>query len=137
MVADSNTFKSMLWPRPMPIFKMPRSDCSLTPTRLISGVMMLSVNLVTSAVNAVPMTTATARSTILPRERNSLNPLSIGMSLQEWTETGPRLLSITCPTAASCSVQGQGESLPKRRARHHVRQASRQRNQHYAVSVRL
>ena len=37
-----------------------------------------SVKLVTNAVKAVPMTTATDRSTILPRERNSLNPLSIG-----------------------------------------------------------
>ncbi|CFS33038.1 Uncharacterised protein [Mycobacterium tuberculosis] len=56
---------------------MPTSDCALTPIRLISGVMMLSVNLVTNAVNAVPITTATARSTILPRARNSLNPLSM------------------------------------------------------------
>ena len=33
------------------------------------------MNEVTSAVNAVPMTTATARSTTLPRSRKSLNPL--------------------------------------------------------------
>ena len=44
---------------------------------LTAGVMMLSVNLVTNAVNAVPMTTATDRSTMLPRARNSLKPLSI------------------------------------------------------------
>ena len=70
----------------MLIFKAPTLDCCLTPIRLISGVMMLSVNLVTNAVKAVPMTTATARSTILPRERNSLNPLSMGRSFLDWTE---------------------------------------------------
>ena len=47
------------------------------PMRLISGWMMLSVNRVTSPVNAVPMTTATDRSTMLPRARNSLNPFNM------------------------------------------------------------
>ena len=37
---------------------------------------------VTSAVNAVPMTTATARSTTLPRSRKSLKPLSHGVAIQ-------------------------------------------------------
>ena len=37
---------------------------------------MASVNLVTRPVNAVPMTTATARSTMLPRARNFLNPFN-------------------------------------------------------------
>ena len=81
-------FKSMVWPPPMSIRRTPTSEFGLTPIRLISGVMMLSVNLVTNAVNAVPMTTAVARSTILPRERNSLNPLNMGMSFLRLSAPG-------------------------------------------------
>src|SRR3954469_21250597 len=39
--------------------------------------MMLSVNFVTNPVNAVPMTTATDRSTMLPLARNSLKPFNM------------------------------------------------------------
>src|SRR6185312_277956 len=91
--------------------------------------MMLSVNALTNAVNAVPMTTATARSTILPRERNSLNPLNIGRTFLDWTG----LLQTAWRTSGRYSVQGQGYRLTQRRARHRVRHPSRQRNQHYAV----
>src|SRR5579859_6084743 len=42
----------------------------------INGVSRSLTSAVTTAVNAVPMTTATARSTTLPRKMNSLNPLS-------------------------------------------------------------
>ena len=45
--------------------------------RLINGWMMLSVNFVTNPVNAVPMTTATDRSTMLPLARNSLKPFNM------------------------------------------------------------
>src|SRR5215472_13292637 len=40
----------------------------------ISGVMMLTTSACTTAVNATPITTATARSTRLPRNKNVLNP---------------------------------------------------------------
>src|ERR1051325_8573384 len=42
-----------------------------------SGVMIPSLNALTIAANAAPMTTATARSTTLPRMRNALNSLSM------------------------------------------------------------
>src|SRR6201995_3256478 len=41
------------------------------------GVMMSATSAVTTAPNAPPMTTATARSTTLPRMMNSLKPLSM------------------------------------------------------------
>src|SRR5689334_6507491 len=41
------------------------------------GVMMLATNDVTTAPNAAPMTTATARSTTLPRKMNALNSLNM------------------------------------------------------------
>lgn len=44
------------------------------PTSPISGVRKELVNEPTNAVNAAPMTTATASSTTLPRSRKSLNP---------------------------------------------------------------
>jgi hypothetical protein len=47
------------------------------PARAITGLITLLVNEATSAVNAVPMTTATARSTMFPRSRNSLKPFSM------------------------------------------------------------
>src|SRR3954447_21271692 len=47
----------------------------LPPMAAISGVMKLSVNAVTRAPKATPMSTATARSTTLPRSRNFRNPL--------------------------------------------------------------
>ena len=43
----------------------------------ISGVKMLVTSEVTTAVNAAPMTTATARSTTLPRRMNSLNSVTM------------------------------------------------------------
>src|SRR6266702_549783 len=50
-----------------------------------SGLMMLAVSAVMMAVNAVPMMTATARSITLPRRMKSRNPLSIEISLTEWS----------------------------------------------------
>jgi hypothetical protein len=44
----------------------------------ISGVIRSSTIDVTTAVNAVPITTATARSTRLPRRMNSRNSFSMG-----------------------------------------------------------
>src|SRR4051794_9541875 len=54
----------------------------------ISGVMRSATSLVTTAPNAAPMTTATARSTTLPRMTKSLNPLSIvpPSDLPSWSE---------------------------------------------------
>src|SRR3954453_9590931 len=56
------------------------------PTRPIKGSRNESVNAPTTAVNAAPMTTATARSTTLPRSRKSLKPLSTAAihAHQEW-----------------------------------------------------
>ncbi len=55
---------------------MPNPGLDGGVTALISGSMMLFVNDVTIAVNAAPTTTATARSTTLPRRMKSLKPLS-------------------------------------------------------------
>src|SRR4051812_38132009 len=57
----------------------------------MSGCITLLVNAVTNAVNAVPMTTATARSITLPREMKSLNPFNMGMNLSLG-----RLLFVRC-----------------------------------------
>ena len=62
----------------------PQSPCTVNPmvpssegchTSWISGLMMLATIALTTAVNAAPMTTATARSMTFPRRMNSLNPL--------------------------------------------------------------
>ena len=60
-----------------------RLKSELPPMAAISGVTKFATNEVTSAVKAAPMTTATARSTRLPRNRKSRNPLtSLKISLQ-------------------------------------------------------
>src|SRR6478736_9919529 len=46
--------------------------------RAMSGLMMLETIALTTAVNAAPMTTATARSMTFPRRMNSLKPLITG-----------------------------------------------------------
>ena len=71
----------MAWPPPMPMRRMPYSVSLPAPMRSINGVMMLSVNFVTRAVNAVPMTTATDRSTMFPRARNSFKPFNTVLPL--------------------------------------------------------
>ena len=50
---------------------------SLPPTTPMIGVMMPLTIEVTTAPNAAPITTATARSTTLPRMMNALNSLSM------------------------------------------------------------
>ena len=47
-------------------------------TAAISGLMMPSTSASTMFLKAAPMMTPTASSTTLPREMNSLNPLSMG-----------------------------------------------------------
>src|SRR3954449_13231262 len=47
------------------------------PIAAISGGVKLATNAVTSAPNDAPMTTATARSTRLPRNRKSLKPFTV------------------------------------------------------------
>src|SRR6201999_3042891 len=49
----------------------------------ISGLMISATKALTIAVKAAPMTTATARSTTLPRRIKSRNPLSMGVLLIE------------------------------------------------------
>jgi hypothetical protein len=57
--------------------KKPRPRAaSVPPMALMRGLIRPLVKAVTIAVNAVPMTTATARSTTLPRIRKSLKPFS-------------------------------------------------------------
>src|SRR5690606_34284806 len=51
------------------------------PASAMIGVIRFVTMELTTAVNATPMTTATARSTTFPRNRKSLKPLSIGKSL--------------------------------------------------------
>src|SRR3954464_14588461 len=55
----------------------------------MSGVRKEAVNAATTAVNAAPMTTATARSTTLPRSTKSLKPLSMRPSWR-WQAHGQR-----------------------------------------------
>ena len=55
----------------------------LCTTAAINGLMISATSALTMAVNAAPMTTATARSTTLPRRTKSRNPLSIG-SPKQW-----------------------------------------------------
>lgn len=57
--------------------RKPRPSSLLVPKTASKGLMMPLVTEVTTAVNAVPMTTATARSMTLPRIRKSLNPLNM------------------------------------------------------------
>src|SRR5690606_29199537 len=66
---------------------------SVPPIMPTSGVMRPSTTAVTTAVNAAPMTTATARSTTLPRAMNSRNSLNSAA-----TATVP-LGCIPCPAA--------------------------------------
>jgi hypothetical protein len=52
----------------------------------MTGLMMLLVNAVTTAVNALPTTTATASFTTFPRIRKSLKPLSTAPFLPDLQE---------------------------------------------------
>src|SRR4051795_4156052 len=61
--------------------KKPSPADFVDPSELMTGWMMPPVNCVMIAPNAAPTTTATARSTTLPRSRKSLKPL-IMSSLQ-------------------------------------------------------
>ena len=68
-------------PKSITVFVVVADDLSsarpltfVPPTAAISGLMMLFVKLVTTPVNAAPMTTATARSTTLPRMMKFLKP---------------------------------------------------------------
>ena len=74
------------------------------PIRPISGSRNDVVNAATSAVNAVPMTTATARSTTLPRSRNSLKPLIMG-SIQ------PHAPARACTAMQFRAAAGDGERV--------------------------
>src|SRR4051794_19645076 len=70
----------MTAPRSMTVFGFPliswnpRPWTFVPPIAAMSGLMMLFVTLATTAVNAAPMTTATARSTTLPRMMKFLKP---------------------------------------------------------------
>src|SRR3954470_4118124 len=70
----------MTAPKSITVFLLPPMICQarpltlVTPMDAISGLMMLVVKLVTTVVKATPMTTATARSTTLPRMMKFLKP---------------------------------------------------------------
>src|SRR4051812_15632149 len=94
------------------------------PIRPISGVRNESPNDVTTAVNAVPTTTATARSTTLPRSRNFLKPdrpLNPGKSLPSRRPPSPLTPGTPSHTAgppasspASRRRQGDAEGVGRR-----------------------
>src|SRR4051794_18883451 len=63
----------------------------------MSGVMKSATKAVTTAPNAAPMTTPTARSTTLPRSMNSLKSLSIGALLCS-AELGHELVHVEVVT---------------------------------------
>src|SRR5215212_6695639 len=79
--------KAISWLRNAPQVKccslISNSPAKVPPplTRPISGVRNESTKAATTAVNAAPMTTATARSTTLPRSRKSLKPFIMGSSI--------------------------------------------------------
>src|SRR4051795_10287902 len=76
-----------------------------TPRRPTSGVRMLSTKALITTPNAVPMTTATARSMTLPRNRNSRNSLNIPYSLDRD--------DVYVPSAEShCARSGELNSWP-------------------------
>src|SRR6266498_1977313 len=73
ITALMNAPQSNTWPL---IVNVPPA-CLPPPTTFTSGSMNDLPNWATTAVNAVPIATATARSTTLPRKRKSLRPLSM------------------------------------------------------------
>src|SRR6476660_3900857 len=64
------------------IVKLIAEKSGLPTIAAIRGVSRSLVKAVTTEPKAAPMTTPTARSTTLPRRMNCLNPLSMGMNLQ-------------------------------------------------------
>src|SRR5919199_6000007 len=87
----------MTAPKSITVFLLSAMICQaspftfLPPNTAISGLIRLFVKLVTTPVNAAPMTTATARSMTLPRMMKSLNPL-ITSSLPVLGEAAARTL---------------------------------------------
>src|SRR3954471_2254663 len=67
--------------------KNPRAGEVDDPAALMIGCTKLSMNVLMTAANAVPMTTATARSTTFPRIRKSLKPLITCLS-RGWAPGG-------------------------------------------------
>ena len=86
----------------------------------MSGVRMSATKAVTTAPNAAPMTTATARSTTLPRRMKSLEALDHDAPSQR---TLPAAAS-GVPTAAAFGADGT-RLRRRRRARDHGRVAAR------------
>src|SRR3954471_3844322 len=94
------------------------------PTSPISGFRKEALKLLTTAVNAVPTTTATARSTTLPRSRNFLKPdrpLNPGKSLPSRRPLRPLNTRTSSHTAgppasrpASRRRQGDAEGVGRR-----------------------
>ena len=74
MIALITAPKSMTVASFLSISWYERPSTLAPPNALMIGSMIAPVKVLTSAVNAVPMTTATARSTMLPRSRKSLKP---------------------------------------------------------------
>src|SRR4051795_2336026 len=101
---------------------MPKPGLAGGVTALINGSMMPFVKAVTIVVNAAPMTTATARSTTLPRRMKSLKPLSTQPPRQRVRPAD----GIDDPDHRRWSAQGNGDLFGQRRGRHPRRLRARQ-----------
>src|SRR6266851_2393360 len=85
----------------------------LPPIALISGVTMSLIRACTTALNAMPMTTATARSIRLPRSKNFLKP-PIGHLPASGAVKLPSRASRTQDTIAAYRRRGHNQGLEVR-----------------------
>src|SRR4051812_6411648 len=80
---EISAFRNSPYRNLLPFTSNVRAEKSCFPTiAAISGVKRSLTNDVTTAPNAAPITTATARSTTLPRNRNCLKPFMIASMLR-------------------------------------------------------
>ena len=86
------------------MIRKPRPLTLLPPTAAMSGLMTLLLKAVTTAVNAAPMATATARSTTLPRMMKFLNPWITAGLLGQSATLPPGTLG---PGQSYCHVIGR------------------------------
>src|SRR4051794_29230992 len=101
--------------RPLIVNASPAKFC-LPPTAAISGVTMSLTSALTTAVNAVPMTTATARSTRFPRRTKARNSRSIGPTLRSRADGPDAVLRRHGRLGADRAARAAGDSpAPRRR----------------------
>src|ERR1035437_310334 len=102
----------------------PSREKSAFPMRAaISGVMRSFTRAFTTAVNAAPTTTATARSVTFPRARNARNPLNVETSFaagERATERLRRQCLLTLDAGPSLS-RGSADILKRNKRSYHTR----------------